>query len=104
MTPEQKDFIVEMSQLGMACGLDHPFEFFTNYIRDLDHYNYRKIPEMEKRAYEAMLEFMKGCGGCPEEEDFYNTLDIIKLNEYIDKWYKGHAKRIKKRYEELMGS
>ena len=104
MTPEQKDLIVKMFQMGMACGLDHPFEFFMNYLRSLDHMDYKKIPELEKNAYEAMLEFMKGCGGCPEEDDFYNTLDIVKFNDYISKWYRGHAQRIKKRYEELTGS
>ncbi len=101
MTPEQKDTIIGMFQLGMACGLNHPFEFFTNYIRDLDHYNYRKIPEMEKKAYEAMLEFMKGCAGDDDEQDFYNTLNVISLNEYIEKWYRGYNKRMKEKY---MGS
>ena len=104
MTPEQKDAIVEIFQAGMAEGLDHPFEFFTAYIRNLCHVDYRKIPEIEKKAYEAMIEFMKGCAGCEEEQDFYNNLDNAKFNDLLSKWYKNHQKRIKKRYEELMGS
>ena len=104
MTPEQKDTLIEMFQMGMACGLDHPFEFFMNYLRSLDHVDYKKIPKLEKEAYEAMIEFMKNSGGCPEETDFYNSLTVVTLNDYISKWYRGHTKRLKKRYEELMGS
>jgi hypothetical protein len=100
MTPEQKDIIIGIFQMGMACGLEHPFEFFSNYIRNLHIYDYKKIPELQDKAYEAMLEFMKGCAGCEEEQDFYNALDIIKLNEYIDKWYKYRRKHLDELIEE----
>ena len=99
MTPEQKDTLVGIFQMGMACGLDHPFEFFSNYIRNLGMYDYRKVPELEKKAYDAMLEFMKGCAGCEEEQDFYNRMDTIKLNEFIDNWYKGRRKKLDEYYE-----
>jgi len=100
MTPEQKSVIVGIFQMGIAQGLNHPFEFFTAYIRNLCHMSYTKIPELEKQAYEAMIEFMKGSAGCEEEQDFYNTLDIIGLNDLITKWYKNHHKRMIKWYEE----
>jgi hypothetical protein len=100
MTPEQKDTLIGMFQMGMACGLEHPFEFFSNYIRHLGVYDYKKVPELEKKAYEAMLEFMKGCDGCEEEQDFYNSLDIVKLNEHIDKWYKHRRQHLDKLIEE----
>jgi hypothetical protein len=100
MTLEQKSIIVGIFQMGMAEGLDHPFEFFTAYIRNLCFMDYRKIPEMEKAAYEAMVEFLKGSAGCEEEQDFYNKLDIIKLNEYIESWYKGRRKKLDAYYEQ----
>jgi len=103
MTPEQKSVIVGIFQMGMAEGLEHPFEFFTAYIRNLCHMNYKKIPDMEKAAYEAMIEFLKGSAGCEDEQEFYNALDVIKLNDLISSWYKNHTKRIVKRYKELEG-
>ena len=103
MTPEQKSVIVGIFQMGMAEGLNHPFEFFTAYIRNLCHMNYKKIPEMEKTAYEAMIEFMKGSAGCEEEQDYYNTLDVIKLNDLISKWYKSYNKRMAKHFKKLEG-
>lgn len=104
MTPEQKDTLVGMFQIGMACGLNHPFEFFMNYLRTLDHFDYKKVPELERKAYEAMLEFMKGCAGCEEEQEFYNNLDVVSLNKYIDGWYRGYQKRMLKWCEENKGS
>ena len=88
MTPEQNGIIVKMFQMGMACGLGHPFEFFSNYIRSLCHVPYTKIPELEEKAYDAMLAFMSGCAGCPEEEDFYNKLTATTLNDLMNKWYR----------------
>ena len=101
MTPEQKDILLGMFQMGMAVGLNHPFEFFMNYLRTLGHLDYKKVPEMEEKAYDAMLEFMKNCAGNEEEQDFYNTLTVVKLNELIDRWYKHSNKRLKERYEKL---
>jgi hypothetical protein len=100
MTPEQKSVIIGIFQMGMAEGLDHPFEFFTAYIKNLCSMDYHKIPELEKTAYEAMIEFMKNCGGYEEEQDFYNKLDIIKLNEYIEQWYKNRRKKLDYYYEQ----
>lgn len=99
MTPEQKSIIIGIFQMGMAEGLDHPFEFFTAYIRNLCHLDYRKIPDMEKAAYEAMVEFMKDCAGCEEEQDFYNALDIIGLNKHIEQWYRNRRKKLDYYYE-----
>ena len=104
MTSEQKDGIIGIFQMGMAMGLNHPFEFFTNYIRTLGHMDYKKVPEMEEKAYDAMIAFMQNCAGSEEEQDFYNTLDVIKLNGLIDRWYKHHNKRMTKWCEENKGS
>lgn len=99
MTPEQKDVIIGIFQMGMAEGLGHPYEFFTAYIRNLCYMDYRKIPDMEKKAYDAMIEFMSNCAGCEEEQDFYNKLDIIKLNKHIEDWYRNRRKKLDDYYE-----
>lgn len=99
MTPEQNAAIVTIFQAGMAEGLDHPFEFFTAYIRNLCHVDYKKIPEMEKQAYEAMIEFLKGSAGCEEEQEFYNKLDTVKFNIHLEDWYRSRRKKLDDYYE-----
>ena len=31
MTSEQKDIFISIAQMGVACGLDHPYEWLMNY-------------------------------------------------------------------------
>jgi hypothetical protein len=82
--------------MGMTCGLGHPFECFLNYIRTLSHLDYRKVPKLEEEAYEAMIEFMKNTAADEYEEKKLQKLDVIKLNEMIDIWYRKNKCRCEK--------
>lgn len=95
MTEKQKDIIIEIFQTGMACGLNHPYEFFVNYIRSFMNFlPYDDIPKAEQDAYDAFIEFMKGTAGHPDEEEWLKTLDADKLNKRINSWYDWAKKHI----------
>jgi hypothetical protein len=95
MTNEQKDLVIRIFQTGMACGLEHPYEFLTNYVRMLVHaHPYSEIARLEHEAQEAFVELLKGTASCPEEEEELQALTPDKLYAMIEAWYgRGRARR-----------
>lgn len=85
MTPKEMEIVVDILQLGFACGLSHPFECFVNYIRSLTIGSYKEVREKEQKAYEAFAKFMHGCASAPNDPLLKITSE--NLNSYIEKYY-----------------
>lgn len=68
MTPEQKDLFISIAQMGMTCGLNHPFEWLSNYIKHLPNFAiYAEIPEKERDAEDAFVAFLQNTGAGPDD-------------------------------------
>jgi hypothetical protein len=85
MTQEQKDVFISIAQMGVACGLDHPYEWLMNY--DLHAPQLMAYTDTNKnlnKVYDAFLAFFHGCGGCPEDpmETWSQDQMIDAINEF----------------------
>ncbi len=82
MTPEQQNYFIKAAQFGIACGLQHRYEWFVNANRALIHGDYSHIEQESKNILDAFIAFERGTCGCPEDEQFLKNLtdtDFIKL-------------------------
>ena len=86
MTPEQMTQFVKHAQAGVACGLEHPFEWYVNATRWLMHSTpYPDIPAREQEIAEAFLAFFRGCDGMPD--DPIATWTVDDMHKACDEWY-----------------
>jgi hypothetical protein len=84
MTVEQMETFIYTAQLGMACGLSHPLEWYVNHINHMmNMYPYDTVATKEKLLTEAFVEFYKNTAGSPEEDDWLNELTVGNFNERI---------------------
>ncbi len=91
MTNEQKDLFISIAQMGMTCGLDHPFEWLNNYIRHLPNFAiYAEIPEKQKDAEDAFIMFLRNTAG---PDDPTENLDCEGLYKMIGDRYEWERKR-----------
>jgi hypothetical protein len=84
MTSEQKDLFIKVAQMGVACGLAHPYEWYTNA---LSHYAptlaYAEQADFEGRLDDTFVAFMRGAASLPEEED----LTVRQFIQDVAAWY-----------------
>ena len=87
MTPEQKDAFISIAQMGVACGLDHPYEWLVNYEMHAPQLMaYTDVDKNLRIARRAFLEFFHGCGSCPD--DPMETWTIDGMLDSIDEFYR----------------
>lgn len=88
MTAEQSERFTGIAQMGVACGLDHPYEWLQNYLLHMPNLApYAEVSRLSQEALEAFLAFFKGCASCPEEEAELEQLTADGLLERMGKWY-----------------
>lgn len=87
MTPEQEHIFCRAAALGVACGLEHRYEWMINAIRALAHGPYTEIPDRMKDLYESFLSFEKSTASCPEEELELEILTVDGLVTKVNDWY-----------------
>lgn len=86
MTPEQKVTFITIAQMGMACGLTHPFEWLLNYTRSVDQFTpYEKVPQAIESAEEAFIAFLRNTGAGPD--DPAESLDREGLSDLVTDYY-----------------
>lgn len=87
MTPEQKDTFISIAQMGVACGLDHPYEWLVNYeLHAPQLMAYTDANKNMNKAYDAFLAFFHDCGSCPDDPmETWTTDDMI---DAINKFYR----------------
>lgn len=87
MTSKQKDIFISIAQMGVACGLDHPYEWLMNYdLHAPQLMSYTDVNKNMNRAYDAFLAFFKGCGSYPE--DPMETWDQKQMIDAINEFYR----------------
>ena len=87
MTQDQKNLFVAIAQMGIICGLTHPFEWYVNYMRSLQIiYTDVKLPQKQKEATECFLEFYKETK-CSEDDPVINWTEQ-DLDNAICQFYK----------------
>lgn len=88
MKLEQAHLFCRAAAMGIACGLSHRYEWFTNYLRSLQHTEvYADIPIKEQRAYEAFIAFEKMTASCPEEQVELDRLGKQGYCTLVNQWY-----------------
>lgn len=87
MTPEQKDIFVSIAQMGVACGLDHPYEWLMNYDMHAGQLmSYKDVNDNMNKAYGAFVAFFNGCGSGPD--DPMETWDQDQMIDAINEFYR----------------
>jgi hypothetical protein len=82
MTNKQKDIFINIAQIGMACGLTHPYEWLENWDFHLSHIDLQWSADA---VYKSFLAFFKGTASFPE--DPVKTWKIIDMINAKNSWY-----------------
>jgi hypothetical protein len=91
MTSEQKDTFISIAQMGVACGLDHPYEWLMNYdLHAPQLMSYADVNKNMSKAYDAFLSFFHECGCGPG--DPMETWTQEEMIDAINKFYKTERK------------
>lgn len=94
MTPEQTQLFCKIASMGVACGLEHRYEWLANYMM---HYlmaiPYEEVLKARADAIDAFLALEKTTASCPEEETELAALDELGLSHKISAYYTNARKR-----------
>ncbi len=85
-TEKEKDVVLAVISMGIACGLQHPFEWYCNYIRCMPMFmKYSDIPEETNILLSAFVKFLHACACHPE--DPLLSINEENLDEAMEDWY-----------------
>lgn len=87
MTPEQKDLFIAAASMGVACGLEHRYEWFVNAVRALQHGPYNEINPKRTELEQAFVAFEKTTASCEPEEQELQSLNIGDFYMRVEKFY-----------------
>lgn len=88
MTDKQKTWFVHIMQIGIACGLSHPFECLENWLMHMTPMiPLDEVNEKEEMALESFVEFYKGTASAPEEEERLKNLTVEQMLTMMSEWY-----------------
>ena len=89
MTPEQMQAFIEAAQVGMACGLEHPIEWYVNVTSGMwiSAMPYDNVPAYIERMLDAFVAFYRGTASCPEDpvENLTREGFIEMVNRYYNR-------------------
>lgn len=85
---------IEAAQLGIACGLNSPVEWYVNASRALSYVDYKEISRKADELIDTFIEFYKGTAGCQEEEEWLFQLTRENFNERIVDPYYEECRRL----------
>jgi hypothetical protein len=86
MTPDQKDLFIQAAQLGLACGLEHPFEWYANAERAMG-MEYSKVDQYVADLQAAFVTFYRDTGSAPNDPvESWTEKDFIQaVNGFYEK-------------------
>ena len=85
MTDKEKSTFIEIAQLGIACGLEHPFEWIENFLyHGLQLHRFEDQHKLEVNAVDAFVAFYKGCDSYHGK---YSHLTRESFMEMVNEWY-----------------
>lgn len=86
MTEDQMDLILGVLSSGRACGLRTLEESVLNHLYHLPQFtSYTEVAQKERELAEALCEFLKRTGSCPEEDAELATLTPANVFDYLDR-------------------
>lgn len=89
MTDEQEHTFVAIAQMGVACGLDHRYEWLSNYLfHVINTIPYYERDDARERAISAFAQFERETASCPEEDRELGSMTDEQYIERVDAWYK----------------
>ena len=88
MTDKQRKDFIGIAQMGIACGLEHPYEWLGNYLSHASMFEkYEDLPRRYNEVKEAFVEFFKKCGSHPYDQVHNEDLTAEKLLDEIGHYY-----------------
>lgn len=87
MTPDEKDVFIAAASMGVACGLEHRYEWFVNAVRALQHGRYDEINPKREGLERAFVAFEKTTAGGQHEEQELQSLNIGDFYMRVEKFY-----------------
>lgn len=91
MTKQQMKIFVGASQMGIACGLNHPWEWLANAERALSIGPWHELNQRQHDLYDAFLAWWHGCGAGPG--DPCETATVEQMVDEVNRWYADQRKR-----------
>lgn len=88
MNDEQRRIFCDAASMGVACGLEHRYEWYINAIRALGHGPYVDIADGAERLRDAFFAFEKTTAGSPEEQEVLDNLTQEQFDERINAHYR----------------
>lgn len=84
------DYMVrEAIQLGLACGLQHPYEWYVNYLRAIPQFTPQPDVLPATLAFTvAFAKFLAGAASGPGDQ--WENLNADGLIKLVDEWYAEH--------------
>ena len=67
MSSNQMDVFTKAAQMGVACGLFHPWAWYVNADRALGFMPYDKQPQARQDLLDSFVMFWRGCGSHPDD-------------------------------------
>lgn len=94
MTTEEMERFIKCAQLGIACGLWHPYEWLVNDNRTLlQSHPYGNFRQEESKLVGSFLAFFHGCKCHPDDE--IGELTASGLSDRINKYYHREKEEVK---------
>lgn len=93
LTQENKDYFISAARMGIACGLEHPYEWLMNVLmHSMNLFAYSEIPQEETKYLNAFLAIYKSSPSCPEEERELRHMTRDEFYNHVCEWFKkkGH--------------
>ncbi len=92
MTEKQKALFIWVAQMGVACGLYHPYEWYANYELHFSQLvPYSEAESSLSEIQEAFCAFFRNSFSCPEDSyENWTVDDMIKdINDFYSRRQNG---------------
>jgi hypothetical protein len=87
MNSEQEHIFCQSAALGIACGLNHRYEWLTNSIRAAEHGRYEDFTKTSDTLMDAFMAFERTTAGSEHEEEDLRKMNKDDYTGMVNKWY-----------------
>lgn len=88
MTPEQEKLFCQIASMGVACGLEHRYEWLANYLHHfVPAAPYNEADALQVAAWDTFLAFEKTTAGSELEEKELQAMTPKAFGAKMTAWY-----------------
>jgi hypothetical protein len=88
MNAEQALLFCNIASTGIALGLKHRYEWFSNYLIHMPQaMDYQAMPAATIAAYDAFIAFERMTAGCSAEQAELDGLSHQDFHRAVAEWY-----------------